>query len=281
MSAAHRMPGKGLLIDRSRPLRFRFDGRGYEGFAGDTLASALLANGTRLMGRSFKYHRPRGVMTAGTEEPSALVEVHEGAQQTPNVRATVQEIYEGLDARSQNHLGPLGFDLLAVNDYEIRNELVHQFGFERLSAERRARSFFVDKEHDLMVVQDVQLAQVFENDVEIHVGVNRNEVIASALTFLDNLHFADETLAARKEVFEKVSELVDFAFALYVHSRSGFDCFAFRVFHRQIARKRNVAGVDETRAFDGYLLNSALALREQPSREHKQRENYQGDLPGC
>ncbi len=117
MSAAHRMPGKGLLIDRSRPLRFRFDGRGYEGFAGDTLASALLANGTRLMGRSFKYHRPRGVMTAGTEEPSALVEVHEGAQQTPNVRATVQEIYEGLDARSQNHLGPLGFDLLAVNDY--------------------------------------------------------------------------------------------------------------------------------------------------------------------
>jgi len=117
MSQSHRIPGKGLLIDRARPVRFSFDGRGYEGFAGDTLASALLASGTRLMGRSFKYHRPRGVMTAGSEEPSALMEIHEGAQQTPNVRATVQEIYEGLKARSQNHLGPLAFDLLAVNDW--------------------------------------------------------------------------------------------------------------------------------------------------------------------
>jgi len=113
----HRIPGKGLYLDRTRPVRFTFDGKPCEGFAGDTLASALLAGGTRLMGRSFKYHRPRGVMTAGTEEPSALVEVLEGAQQTPNVRATVQELYEGLAARSQNHLGPLNFDLLAINDW--------------------------------------------------------------------------------------------------------------------------------------------------------------------
>ncbi|MFN4099953.1 MAG: 2Fe-2S iron-sulfur cluster-binding protein, partial [Pararhodobacter sp.] len=107
MTHSHRIPGKGLLLDRTRPLRFTFDGKGFDGFAGDTLASALLANGTRLMGRSFKYHRPRGVMTAGSEEPSALVQIHEGAQQTPNVRATVQEIYSGLAASSQNHVGPL------------------------------------------------------------------------------------------------------------------------------------------------------------------------------
>ena len=116
MTQPFRFPGKGLRIDRTRPVRFTFDGKAFEGFHGDTLASALLANGQRLMARSFKYHRPRGVMTAGSEEPSALVEIHEGAQQTPNVRATMQEIYEGLDARSQNRLGPLGFDLLAVND---------------------------------------------------------------------------------------------------------------------------------------------------------------------
>lgn len=111
-----RIPGKGLMIDRTRPVQFSFDGKRFDGFQGDTLASALLANGQRLMGRSFKYHRPRGVLTAGSEEPSALVEIHERGQQTPNVRATVQELYEGLEARSQNRIGPLGFDLLAVND---------------------------------------------------------------------------------------------------------------------------------------------------------------------
>ena len=116
MTQSHRIPGKGLMIDRTRPVRFTFDGKGYEGFAGDTVASALLANGTRLIGRSFKYHRPRGVMTAGSEDPNSLIEVHEKGQQTPNVRGTVQEIYEGLDARSQNHMGSLSFDLLAVND---------------------------------------------------------------------------------------------------------------------------------------------------------------------
>ena len=107
----------GGLIDRSRPVRFRFDGRELQGYAGDTLASALLANGVRLMGRSFKYHRPRGVMTAGSEEPNALVQIDApDGQTTPNVRATVQEIHEGLAARSQNRWPSLGFDLLGVND---------------------------------------------------------------------------------------------------------------------------------------------------------------------
>ncbi|MBC7479774.1 MAG: (2Fe-2S)-binding protein, partial [Pseudorhodobacter sp.] len=78
-----RLPDKGL-IDRTKPVSFRFDGQSYSGFAGDSLASALLANGVKLMGRSFKYHRPRGVLTAGSEEPNALVEVIDEAQQTPN-----------------------------------------------------------------------------------------------------------------------------------------------------------------------------------------------------
>ncbi|MFN3952842.1 MAG: sarcosine oxidase subunit alpha family protein [Pararhodobacter sp.] len=115
MTQSHRIPGRGL-IERSRPLEFRFDGRSYQGFQGDTLASALMANGVRLMGRSFKYHRPRGVLGAGSEEPNALVEVLEAAQKTPNVRATVQELYGGLAAQSQNRWPSLRFDLLAVND---------------------------------------------------------------------------------------------------------------------------------------------------------------------
>ncbi len=111
-----RIDGKGL-VDRTKPVRFRFDGKDYAGYKGDTLASALLANDVRLVGRSFKYHRPRGVLTAGSEEPNALVEVIGAKNQTPNVRATVQEVFEGLVAQSQNRLGSLKYDLLAVNDY--------------------------------------------------------------------------------------------------------------------------------------------------------------------
>jgi methylglutamate dehydrogenase subunit C len=111
-----RIDGKGL-VDRTKPVRFRFDGKDYAGYKGDTLASALLANDVRLVGRSFKYHRPRGVLTAGSEEPNALVEVVGPTNQTPNVRATMQEVFEGLVAKSQNRLGSLRFDLLAVNDY--------------------------------------------------------------------------------------------------------------------------------------------------------------------
>ena len=79
---AHRLPGGGL-IDRARPLSFSFDGRSFEGFSGDTLASALVANGVGLVGRSFKYHRPRGILTAGSEEPNALVELRSGARREP------------------------------------------------------------------------------------------------------------------------------------------------------------------------------------------------------
>ncbi|WP_208349069.1 sarcosine oxidase subunit alpha family protein [Pseudaestuariivita rosea] len=108
-----RVKDKGL-INRAVPLRFTFDGRHYEGFQGDTLASALLANDVRLVGRSFKYHRPRGILTAGSEEPNALMTITDRAE--PNVRATVQELYQGLSAKSQNNWPSLARDALSVND---------------------------------------------------------------------------------------------------------------------------------------------------------------------
>lgn len=107
----------GGQIDRSRKLSFSFNGKRMDGYAGDTLASALLANGQKLVGRSFKYHRPRGIFTAGSEEPNALVQLREGAFREPNTRATVVELFDGLTATSQNHRGPLEFDLMAVNDF--------------------------------------------------------------------------------------------------------------------------------------------------------------------
>jgi len=107
----------GGLIDRDAPIQFSFDGHHYHGFEGDTLASALLANDVRLVGRSFKYHRPRGILTAGSEEPNALVTLGlEGAQE-PNVRATTAELFEGMLARSQNRWPSLGFDILGLNDW--------------------------------------------------------------------------------------------------------------------------------------------------------------------
>jgi sarcosine oxidase subunit alpha len=110
-----RIAGRGL-VDRGTTVGFRFDGREYTGFQGDTLASALLAGGNRLFGRSFKYHRPRGVLTAGSEEPNALVTVGQGARAVPNVRATTQEIFQGLMAQSQNRWPSLSFDAMEVND---------------------------------------------------------------------------------------------------------------------------------------------------------------------
>ena len=106
---------QGGLIDRARTVGFTFDGRRYGGYAGDTLASALLANNVTLVGRSFKYHRPRGILSAGSEEPNALVELGEGARREPNTRATVVELFEGLAARSQNRFPSLKFDLLSIN----------------------------------------------------------------------------------------------------------------------------------------------------------------------
>src|SRR3954452_13538674 len=111
----HRLAAGGL-VDHSRPLRFTFDGRAFTGYAGDTLASALLANGVRLVGRSFKYHRPRGILSAGPEEPNALVELRSGARREPNTRATVVELFDGLDATSQNRWPSLAFDLLSLNE---------------------------------------------------------------------------------------------------------------------------------------------------------------------
>ena len=105
----------GGLIDRVRTCAFRFDGVDYAGHPGDTLASALIANGVHLVGRSFKYHRPRGIYTCGPEEPNALVELRAGARREPNTRATVAELYDGLEARSQNRWPSLQFDVLAVN----------------------------------------------------------------------------------------------------------------------------------------------------------------------
>jgi sarcosine oxidase subunit alpha len=107
----------GGCIDRAKPLRFSFDGVALTGFAGDTLASALLANGIHLVGRSFKYHRPRGILSAGPEEPNALVTVDRGGgRETPNVRATQLELYQGLAAVSQNRWPSLRFDLGSAAD---------------------------------------------------------------------------------------------------------------------------------------------------------------------
>ena len=102
-------------IRRDRILSFTFDGKRYTGHPGDTLASALLAAGVRLVGRSFKYHRPRGILTAGSEEPNALVELRTGARREPNTRATVVELFDGLQASSQNRWPSLGLDLGAIN----------------------------------------------------------------------------------------------------------------------------------------------------------------------
>ena len=106
---------EGGLVDREQPLRFTFDQRTYHGYAGDSLASALLANGVRLVGRSFKYHRPRGIFTAGNYEPNALVELRGGARREPNTQATMAELFDGLEASSQNRWPSLGLDVLAIN----------------------------------------------------------------------------------------------------------------------------------------------------------------------
>ncbi|MDA0681627.1 MAG: 2Fe-2S iron-sulfur cluster-binding protein, partial [Proteobacteria bacterium] len=110
-----RLPDGGR-IDRTQPVRFRFNGKEYGGFLGDTLASALLANGVLLVARSFKYHRPRGIWSAGAEEPNALVTVGTGARREPNTRATTVEIYDGLVANSQNAWPSVGFDIGAINN---------------------------------------------------------------------------------------------------------------------------------------------------------------------
>ena len=116
MSAQNRIKGHGQL-SLAKIVNFTFDGTTYQGLEGDTLASALLANGVHLAGRSFKYHRPRGILSAGPEEPNALVNIARDTTRTqPNVRATVQELYDGLEAKSQNRWPSLAFDFSAIND---------------------------------------------------------------------------------------------------------------------------------------------------------------------
>ena len=112
---AHRLSTGGLLVDRAEPVSFAFDDVWMKGVKGDTLASALLANDKVLVGRSFKYHRPRGIMAAGAEEPNALMGVGRGPRFEPNQRATTTELYKGLKATSQNRWPSLGFDIGAIN----------------------------------------------------------------------------------------------------------------------------------------------------------------------
>jgi len=105
----------GFRLDRGRTVSFEFNNRRMTGYAGDTLASALLANGVQLVGRSFKLHRPRGIYSCGVEDPSGLVDVGTGATRTPNQRATVIELAEGLRAASVNCWPTVEFDLGSVN----------------------------------------------------------------------------------------------------------------------------------------------------------------------
>jgi sarcosine oxidase subunit alpha len=110
-----RLPKGGRLIERAAPVEFTFNGKRMRGFEGDTLASALLANGQILVGRSFKYHRPRGIVASGAEEPNALMGLGRDRRFEPNARATTTELFEGLEAASQNHWPSLEFDVGAVN----------------------------------------------------------------------------------------------------------------------------------------------------------------------
>jgi len=107
---------KGGRIDRTQPLAFSFNGTRYQGYAGDTLASALIANGVSIVGRSFKLHRPRGIVGSGAEEPNAILQIGSGASTLPNQRATQVELYDGLEARSVKGWPNINFDIAGIND---------------------------------------------------------------------------------------------------------------------------------------------------------------------
>jgi len=116
MSGANRISGKGRLTP-AKTSRFTFDGKTYTALEGDTVASALLANGVHLVGRSFKYHRPRGIVSAGAEEPNALMGIaRDATREQPNIRATVQEVFDGMKVMSQNRWPSLAFDVGAINN---------------------------------------------------------------------------------------------------------------------------------------------------------------------
>jgi len=135
-----RLPDGGR-VDRGQPIHFRFDGKLFTGLQGDSLASALLANGVRRVARSFKYHRPRGVLSAGVEEPNALVQLFEGERTIPNARATEVELVEGLVARSVNASPSAEFDHRAVNGWFSRL-MPAGFYYKTFMASQRAWHFF-------------------------------------------------------------------------------------------------------------------------------------------
>ena len=115
-----RLTSGGRLLNKGKPLRFTFNGKNFKGYEGDTLASALLANDQMLVGRSFKYHRPRGIVASGAEEPNALVGLGRDGRFEPNQRVTTTELFDGLDSESQNHWPSLEFDVGVVNNYAAR-----------------------------------------------------------------------------------------------------------------------------------------------------------------
>ncbi len=116
-----RLATGGRLLNRGRAVEFHLQRQAPDrGFEGDTLASALLANGQTLVGRSFKYHRPRGIVASGAEEPNALVNLGKGGRFEPNQRATTTELFEGLAATTQNHWPSLEFDVGVLNNYVAR-----------------------------------------------------------------------------------------------------------------------------------------------------------------
>lgn len=115
-----RLSSGGRLVNKDKPVEFQFNGKRMKGYEGDTLASALLANDQMLVGRSFKYHRPRGIVASGAEEPNALVNLGQGGKFEPNQRVTTTELFDGLYATSQNHWPTLEFDIGAINTYLAR-----------------------------------------------------------------------------------------------------------------------------------------------------------------
>ena len=114
MTRPYRLSSAGR-IDPNRAISFALDGKAFRGLKGDTLASALLANGVTLIGRSFKYHRPRGIMSAGIEEPNALVTLGSGGRREPNIAATATELVDGLVAETQNRWPSLSLDIMEAN----------------------------------------------------------------------------------------------------------------------------------------------------------------------
>ena len=141
MSQSAKRLDSGGCIDRSQRISFQFNGKDYEGFAGDTLASALLAQGVRLVARSWKYHRPRGILSAGVEEPNALVQLFDGNRTVPNARMTEVALVNGLSAKSIHAKPSIEFDVGAVNGWFSRL-IPAGFYYKTFMASQAAWHFF-------------------------------------------------------------------------------------------------------------------------------------------